>query len=104
MIHQSVVSHSAAEETFDKFGGPNSAISRAAWEAAIKMMTVVASDHLHQIKNIDILPICAGYNFELCSRHFEGFQSNLTPEELRLLEEMKALVVKFRERWPLLQR
>jgi hypothetical protein len=65
------------------------------------MMTEVASDHLRRLSNIDRLPVCAGYNFELCIRHLQGHEPSLESDALLAVEDLKTLVGKFRERWPI---
>ena len=79
---------------------PKIARSLAARETAFKIMVEAASDHVKRKIFIDRLPICSGYNFELCLRHIEG-RSALQLEDLRdSISDMKALVGAFRQRWP----
>ena len=75
--------------------------SLTALETAVKMMAEVASDHLHKITNIDRLPICAGYNFELCIQYLEARQLSLVDISLDALGDLKTLVIAFRKRWPI---
>lgn len=103
LLHESILSQS---NTWG--GGPgepahalNTTSSQAALDTAANMMAEVASDHAQKVTNIDRLPICAGYNFELCIRHFEAAQPSLADDSLSAVADLRTLVDAFRQRWPI---
>lgn len=102
LINQAVFEISSKSTTINPVNVLNSEGSSAAMDAAVNMMAEVAKDHLTKITNIDRLPTCAGYNFELCTRHLEARESSLGRDlnSNGSLSDLKQMVVAFRQRWP----
>lgn len=101
LLHQTIVDLTNGAAAQDPEKSADSASSYSALDSAVDMMTEVASDHLQKITNIDRLPVCAGYNFELCIRHLEARQSPASDDSLQGLKDLRHLVDEFRHRWPL---
>ncbi|OQU98742.1 Fungal specific transcription factor domain-containing protein [Cladophialophora immunda] len=102
LIHQAVFEISTTSTMSKPTNALNSEGSSAAMDAAVNMMAEVARDHLTKITNIDRLPPCAGYNFELCIRHLEACGSSLGRDSHSNggLSDLKQMVGAFRRRWP----
>ena len=102
LINQAVFEISTKSTTLNPVNVLNSEGSCAAMDVAVNMMTEVAKDHSTKITYIDRLPPCAGYNFELCTRHLEARESNLGHDvhSNGSLCVLKQMVVAFRRRWP----
>ncbi|OAL28100.1 hypothetical protein AYO22_03127 [Fonsecaea multimorphosa] len=102
LIHQAIFEISSRCTMAKPMNALDSEGSRAAMDATVNMMAEVAKDHLTKITNIDRLPPCAGYNFELCVRHLEARESPSGHDSHSngALSDLKQMVGTFRRRWP----
>ena len=102
LLHQSILMRSdPGISTAVEAGATReqSASSEVAMDTAARMMAQVASDHVKRITNIDRLPICAIYNFQLCIKHIEDRQFSTNDNLISALGDLRTLVSTFQQRW-----